>query len=173
MKIKEDFSDERVFDYWHNIVSHIRGNRTMLLFAQRQYLYEKFPEFNQIETIEDTNRPWDYDHIYPLSWVYRNHHINELVRNWVNTIGNYRALSYDDNRSENNRISPKQRLTQDNKQLDSFIQASDLEHWTKLDDGSSKIKQEETEKTNVFINAVIHRMCNIYEEWYSQYYEHD
>ena len=175
-KISEQFQNE--FNYWVDFVNRIRGNKSMLLFAQRNYLNNKFKEFNQIENIEDTNRPWDYDHIYPISWVYNKESINLLVKNWVNTIGNYRALSYDDNRSESNHKPPKERFKEDantnkNNRNDSFVKDNDFEFWDKLDNSSQRIKHENTDKAKIFMGAVIHRMCNIYEEWYNKYYTHN
>lgn len=172
LSIKENFTSDQVFANWYNIVSNIRGNKSLLLFAQRNYLNENFKEFNQIESIEDTNRPWDYDHIYPISWVYNKVSINNLVRSWANTIGNFRALSYDDNRSESNTKSPKTRFVEDQKREDSFVQEKDLDYWNKLDNSSTRITHDDDVRMGYFMNAVIHRMCNIYEEWYKNYYSH-
>ncbi|WP_028123142.1 DUF262 domain-containing protein [Epilithonimonas tenax] len=171
LSIKQNYTNEQIFANWYNLVSFIRGNKSMLLFAQRNYLNEKFKEFNQIESIEDTNRPWDYDHIYPISWVSNKENINPLIKSWVNTIGNYRALSYDDNRSESNTKSPKTRFEEDPKREDSFVQENDLLFWNKLDNHSWRIKHQNVAMVQAFMSAVIHRMCNIYEEWYDKYYQ--
>lgn len=170
--IKKDSFEKEAMKYWNELIGRIRGNKSMLLYAQRSYLNEKFKEFNQIENIEDTNRPWDYDHIYPSSWVKNKESINLLVKNWVNTIGNYRALSYDDNRSENNNWSPQRRLNEDHKRTDSFVFDNDFEYWNKLDDSHRRIKHQNDGMAKNFLNAVIHRMCNIYEEWYNKYYKY-
>jgi hypothetical protein len=142
----------------------------MLLFAQRDYMNSKFKEFNQIESIDDTNRPWDWDHIYPDSWVYKKEGINLLVRGWVNCIGNFRALSYDDNRSENNHLSPKQRFENDTKKQESFIKENDIQFWNQIDQTFGRIKHNEPEQTKIFLGAVINRMANIYEDWFDNYY---
>lgn len=171
LSIKEDSTNDQIFAHWYNLVSCIRGNKSLLLFAQRNYVNEKFKEFNQIESIEDTNRPWDYDHIYPISWVYNKVGINSLVRSWANTIGNFRALSYDDNRSESNKKSPKTRFEEDPKREDSFVMDNDLLFWNKLDNNSWRMKHQDDTMVEAFMSAVIHRMCNIYEEWYEKYYQ--
>lgn len=170
LSIKENFTSDQVFANWYNIVSSLRGNKSLLLFAQRNYLNENFKEFNQIESIEDTNRPWDYDHIYPISWVYNKVSINNLVRSWANTIGNFRALSYDDNRSESNTKSPKTRFEEDPKREDSFVLENDMYFWNKLDNNSWRMKHQDDKMVEAFMSAVIHRMCNIYNEWYINYY---
>ncbi len=143
----------------------------MLLFAQKEYMNSKFKEFNQFENIEDTNRPWDWDHIYPDSWVYRKEGINQLVRSWINCIGNFRALSYDDNRSENNHLSPMERFENDSKKEESFVKENDLQFWNQIDSTFGRLKENEPEKTKIFLSAVIHRMVNIYEEWFENYYQ--
>ncbi len=154
---------------WDLIISKIYWNKSLLIYAQKEYMNSKFKEFNQFDSIEDTNRPWDWDHIYPDSWVYRKEGINKLVRAWVNCIGNFRALSYDDNRSENNHFSPKERFENDEKIYDSFIKDNDKIFWDKIDKNFGRIKDNEPEKTEIFLNAVISRMVNIYEEWLTNY----
>ncbi len=167
-----DSKNESIFnENWNTIVSKIFWNKSMLLYAQKEYMNTKFKEFNQFETIEDTNRPWDWDHIYPDSWVYRKEGINQLVKGWVNCIGNFRALSYDDNRSQNNHSSPKKRFENDLKKGDSYVKENDLHFWNQIDSTFRRIKKNETDKTKLFLSAVIYRMVNIYEEWYLNYYQ--
>nr|WP_322623268.1 DUF262 domain-containing protein [uncultured Flavobacterium sp.] len=156
---------------WIKLIHKIFWNKSMLLYAQKEYLNSKFKDYNQFENIEDTNRPWDWDHIYPHSWVYNKREINRLVKNWVNSIGNIRALSYDDNRSENNHLSPFERLKSDEKRTESFIKESDYHYWVKLKDNDSRIKNNDknTPLAN-FLGAVVNRTVNIYEEWYNSYF---
>lgn len=157
------------FEKWNLLVSKICWNKSLLLYAQRDYLNSKFQEFNQFDSIEDTNRPWDWDHIYPNSWVYNKPGINYLVKSWVNTIGNIRALSYDDNRSENNYFSPMMRLCNDSKKEESFINENDFIFWNLIDDNFRRVK-DDTYQVEIFLNAVITRMVNIYENWYINYF---
>lgn len=154
---------------WDAFIHQLYRNKSMLLFAQRDYMNSKFKEFNQIENIDDTNRPWDWDHIYPDSWVYKKEGINQLVRGWVNCIGNFRALSYDDNRSENNHFSPKERFENDSIKEESFIK-KDIEFWNQIDQTFFRIRHDDPEKTKIFLSAVINRMVNIYADWYENYY---
>lgn len=171
LKILQNDSEDINIAYsnWDSLIHQLYRNKSMLLFAQRDYMNFKFKEFNQIENIDDTNRPWDWDHIYPDSWVYRKEGINQMVRNWVNCIGNFRALSYDDNRSENNNFSPKERFENDSKKEESFIK-KDIEFWSQMDQTFGRIKHNEPEKTKIFLSAVINRMVNIYEDWFENYY---
>ncbi|MFA9192133.1 DUF262 domain-containing protein [Flavobacterium sp. FZUC8N2.13] len=155
---------------WNMLIHKIYHNKSLLLYAQKGYMNSKFKEFSQFESIDDTNRPWDWDHIYPHSWVYNKEGINQRVKKWVNCIGNFRALSYDDNRSENNHLSPKDRFENDNKKEESFVN-SDIQYWNEIDHTFRRIKQEEDEKVTVLLNAVISRMVNIYENLFENYFE--
>lgn len=151
------------------LINHIFYNKSMLLLAQKDYIINKFKDFNQFENIDDTNRPWDWDHIYPNSWVYNNKGICQMVKDWVNSIGNFRALSYDDNRSENNHVSPKDRFSEGFVRTASYINESDLKYWNEIDNTFSRIKSGDVEKEEIFLNAVIYRMINIYENYYNSY----
>ena len=162
--------ENSVLENWNLLVNRIYYNKSLLLYVQKDYLNQKFKEFNQFENIDDTNRPWDWDHIYPISWVYNNRGINPLVRSWVNSIGNFRALSYDDNRSESNNVSPKIRFEADNNKKESFISENDFLYWDQIDNGFWRVKDDEHQVT-IFLSAVIHRMVNIYENWFNNYFK--
>lgn len=151
---------------WNRLIHKLNTNKLLLIFAQRSYMIEKFQEFNQLEDIEDTNRPWDWDHIYPISWVYQQRYVDDLTRNWVNANGNFRALSYDDNRSESNSLSPKQRFENDHKKNESFILDSDYKFWCKI---HRKIDIENSEEKKNYLMAIITRTINIYEEWFNEF----
>ncbi len=167
-----DTQNEFIFnENWSLLIEKIYNNKSMLIYAQKEYMNTKFKEFNQFENLDDTNRPWDWDHIYPDSWVYRKEGINILVRKWVNCIGNFRALSYDDNRSENNHLSPKECFVNDTKKSESFISQDNLAQWKKIDQNFGRIRENEPEKTEMFLDAVICRMIDIYQEWLFNYYQ--
>ena len=167
-----DAQNEFIFnENWSLLIEKIYNNKSMLIYAQKEYMNTKFKEFNQFENLDDTNRPWDWDHIYPDSWVYRKEGINILVRKWVNCIGNFRALSYDDNRSENNHLSPKERFENDTKKSESFISQDNLAQWEKIDQNFGRIKENDPDKTKIFLDAVICRMIDIYQEWLFNYYQ--
>lgn len=175
-EIKEQlfYDDQNEFIFnenWSLLIEKIYNNKSMLIYAQKEYMNTKFKEFNQFENLDDTNRPWDWDHIYPDSWVYRKEGINILVRKWVNCIGNFRALSYDDNRSENNHLSPKERFENDSKKSESFISQDNLAQWNAMDQKFGRIKENDQDKTKIFLDAVICRMLDIYQEWLFNYYQ--
>lgn len=156
---------------WGEFVKKVIWNRDLILFAQREYMCDKFKEFNQYENVEDTNKPWDWDHIYPISWVYNKDKINQFVKFWVNSIGNLRALSYDDNRSESNSFSPEERLNIDDNRLDSFVNNDNYKDWQLLNASLKRIRTDNHTGASMLINAVVNRTINIYEKWYDEYYK--
>ncbi|WP_396188780.1 DUF262 domain-containing protein [Flavobacterium sp.] len=165
------FKDDEIVSSFKELINSIYWNKSLLIFAQRNYIVEKFREYNQFESIEDTNRPWDWDHIYPASWIYNKENIAQIVKNWKECIGNYRALSFDDNRSESNNVSPKERFSNDNNKADSFINEDDFKFWNQIDGNYYRLKRVElhNDKIKIFLSAIIFRMCNIYEDWYTNY----
>jgi len=166
--LEKEFEDESarqalIDDIWGNFIGKLIYDRSLLLFAQRDYINREFCDFNQLEILEDTSAPWDWDHIYPTSWVYNKRYVNENIRHWTGTIGNLRAISLEHNRSESNRESPSERLS-DNRS-ESFINDNDWEYWSKITD---RIWENESKKIKIYLSAVINRLCNIYEEWYEK-----
>jgi hypothetical protein len=146
---------------WDNFMNKLFWCKPLVLFAQRKYINDSFGEFNQMETLEDTNTPWDWDHIYPASWVYAKWYINPNTKHWTNAIGNFRAMSLEENRSENNSLSPCDRLI--NVREQSFIKENDWIYWSKI---NRRINDGDHEMINHHLSAIVHRLCNIYEEWY-------
>jgi hypothetical protein len=157
--------------YWNNITQPVFWKRDFLIISQREYFNDQFGEYMAFEGIEDTNKPWDWDHIYPNSWVYSKRYISVLVKWLVNTNGNYRALSFNENRSQSNNESPEFRFRNKPKiQSNSFINENDLTHWLELTNNDYRLK-EENPKVNDFVNAVLTRIDNIYRDTYEVIFE--
>jgi hypothetical protein len=117
--------------------------------------------------IEDTNRPWDWDHIYPNSWIYRKGDISNLVRWLKDSNGNYRALSFNENRSQSNNQSPEKRFNNELEiQKNSFVCPNDLSFWMNLTNSDNRLTKENS-KVSDFVNAVFTRIDNIYQDCYS------
>lgn len=147
---------------WEIFINKLLWCKPLILYVQRKYINQNFGDYNQMETLDDTNVPWDWDHIYPTDWVYRNWYIDSRTRFWNNCIGNLRAESFEKNRRENNRVSPSARL--DKTKEESFVNINDWEYWSKI---TNRFDESNKEMIQIHLHAVIHRLCNIYEEWYS------
>ena len=113
-----------------------------------------------MEEIEDSNVPWDWDHIYPNSWVYNMKYCEQVIRDWNGTNGNFRAISLEHNRSRSNQQSPKN-ISETNEREYSYIQENDWEYWKNIDD-----RIWDKSKAIFHFRAVTTRMINIYENFW-------
>lgn len=71
-------------------------NRDLVLYSQRLFLSEFFKE-EQFD-LDDTNVPFDWDHISPNSFILKKKHIPHIIKQWYNSNGNFRAWPYSLNR---------------------------------------------------------------------------
>ena len=71
----------------------------LLLYAQRDALYMWFEKYQSFE-LEDTTRPFDWDHISPNALVHYMKNIHDALRSWYQTNGNLRAWPYMLNRHD-------------------------------------------------------------------------
>jgi hypothetical protein len=147
--------------------------RIHLIASQASYFNQQFKDYLEFEGIEDTNRPWDWDHIYPHSWVYNRKNISIKIRWIVNLNGNFRALSYDENRSESNTFSPSQRLEDHKHRSNAFVFSeegnnflNDWQFWKQINDNYNENKNN----VELLTNAMFYRIVNIYKNWYLNIY---
>ena len=167
---KEVFKEKQVehyTKYWIRLSNFVFWNKQFLILAQREYFNSQFDDFMAFDGIEDTNRPWDWDHIYPNSWIYRKGDISNLVRWLKDSNGNYRALSFNENRSQSNNQSPEKRFNNELEiQKNSFVCPNDLSFWMNLTNSDNRLTKENS-KVSDFVNAVFTRIDNIYQDCYS------
>lgn len=159
-EVEEDIANR----YFLKFIKKIRNNKPLILFAQRKYINATFKDYNQIDNIDDTNVPWDWDHIYPNSWVFNKKDCEPIIRDWNGTNGNFRAISLEQNRSESNNISPKIRLEDAAIREFSFVFENDYENWHKID---ARILNKNKEKAIFHFRAITTRMINIYEKFWN------
>lgn len=91
--------------FWQEI-SDFRRTDTMLIFAEKEFLIEHYPNYipASIKDWDKTNRPWDYDHIIPQVWsAYRSkgEPYKSIVDYWLWRTGNFAAIPFEINRSKN------------------------------------------------------------------------
>lgn len=91
--------------FWQEI-SDFRRTDTMLIFAEKKFLIEHYPNYipASIKDWDKTNRPWDYDHIIPQVWsAYRSkgEPYKAIVDYWLWRTGNFAAIPFEINRSKN------------------------------------------------------------------------
>ena len=76
----------------------------MLLYAEREYINTNFSNYDPAkQDMWDTyNRPWDFDHIVARNRIDRKQgEYREYDKVWLDSIGNFAAISYESNRSKN------------------------------------------------------------------------
>ena len=156
----QEFEWDTANNYFRSFIEKIRWNRQFILFAQRNYINSEFYDYNQIDDLEDTNVPWDWDHIYPSEWVYRKVYCNQSIKDWNNTNGNIRAIPLECNRSRGNQQSPNSISGEDERKY-SFMLDNDWQYWQKIEDRIWDNKAEN------HYNAVTTRMINIYEKFWN------
>ena len=190
-KIIDKFENE-VGQEYRTFMSRIIYNRDLILYAQRHFL-ENY--FNQAQyRLEDTSVPFDWDHISPNNWIKSRKNIPQILKDWYQSNGNFRAWPYALNRMDSDNspgyklkpLNPKnynnpEILEQKINKWNTFINsnkhliANKDEVNTKLGEWSfceSKwgnchiidIKKEWKPVTEL----IIKRNCTIIEEWYKE-----
>lgn len=111
-------SSAKHLEAWTAFIDKLWNERRLLLYAQRQWLVEWFPDYDPTapDQLEDTDRPWDFDHIHPEKLVRRHWHIPPIIKDWHSSIGNLRAWPLEANRSDGAN-TPADKLTQTNPTL--------------------------------------------------------
>jgi hypothetical protein len=147
-------------------LSKLLHSKSLLLFAQRAYLSREFNDFDpsNIDIHEGKNRPWDYDHILPNSTLYRNQgKYRDCCRQWINTIGNFRACALEKNRSRQEDAAKNEIITLTD-YLDSLINSPEECNsfsltWKQVDDDPIRVAS--------FMNAARSRLIRIYKDWFN------
>lgn len=93
-------SEQRLPGAGQGLTGHLWVMRELLHYAQRQQLKLWFPNYDPSspDQLEDTDRPWDYDHIFPSSFGGVNS-LPHLIREWVASIANLRIWPLEANRA--------------------------------------------------------------------------
>lgn len=92
-------------DFIDNMLSY--KNRDIVLYAQRAFLANVISNDHLI--MDDTDVPFNWDHISPNSYVYGLQDIPQIIRDWYNSNGNFRAWPYSLNRMDQD-VSPAKKL---------------------------------------------------------------
>ena len=151
---------------WWPLWNMLAFNREMLMYAQRKYLCEEFPNYDpaKLDLWEEYNRPWDYDHIIPQDWIYqyrlRKKEYSDYCFEWKDNNGNMAAIPFEENRSKGNRSdwdiyrSKKKELLAD-EEIDKYEVLF-----------NSKLT-EDKDQSHLFAQKTFNRLCKIYDEIYS------
>ena len=95
-----------------NFVKKMFYNKEILLYAQRHYLSTWFSD-TDCYGLDDTNVPFDCDHISPSSAIRHKKNIHEALKDWYPSNGNIRAWPYSLNRKDQDDPPSKKLLSED------------------------------------------------------------
>ena len=134
--------------------------KQILLYAEREYINTHFRNYDPArqDMWAEENRPWDFDHIVPQDWITgkRNADYREYDKDWLWSIGNMAAISFEANRSKSN--SSQYSEYHDNKESLHYLQ--DIESI------KSDITYNQHQSVN-FAKITFERYCMIYAAAYS------
>ena len=149
---------------WRDVICRIKSNKNLLLYAQRQFICERFPDYDpsRKDLWGEHNRPWDYDHILPYYYTYNKKSNNQFLKfckEWCNTIGNFRAWPAEDNRSDQKDLAAE-KITDEKLLQNSFIIPEEMDGFNNSDIISNSAAAKE------FAIACKSRILRIYREWF-------
>lgn len=137
-----------------------KETKQMLLYAERQYINTHFGNYDPArqDMWAEENRPWDFDHIIPQDWIVgkRNAEYRDYDKNWLWSIGNMAAISFEANRSKSN----DSEYSEYEKNAESLHYLQDIKSITT---NITNDKQQSLE----FAKLTFGRYCSIYSETYN------
>lgn len=133
--------------------------KQILLYAERQYINTHFRNYDPArqDMWAEENRPWDFDHIVPQEWI-RNKRgdFREYNKDWLWSIGNMAAISFEANRSKGN--SNQYSEYHENKESLHYLQ--------EIESIGPDITYDQHQSVN-FARLTFKRYCMIYAAGYS------
>lgn len=148
------------------------GGKELLLYACRNFMNEVFEGYNPASSVHsEENTPWDYDHIFPKSWLIsgqgnRQGSWHEIVEKYINSIGNIAPLPFQLNRGKG-ATPPCEYCDKDrpgsNEQL--LIEIPDASLGFYSEDHGRELEKE-VGKAYQFVSITAARFKNIYTKWY-------
>lgn len=77
---------------WLSFVKQLKNRQDLVIYAQRKTLSGWFEGYDPTrpDQIEDTDCPWDFDHIFP-SYFTGTWYVPQIIKDWHGSIGNLRA----------------------------------------------------------------------------------
>ena len=182
---KEEVTQYRI-DAWTNFVDKLWGLRPLVLYSQRRWLIKWFPTYDpaSLDNLEDTDRPWDFDHIHAQKYVSYKWNIPQVIKDWHGSIGNLRAWPFELNRSNAEAVpSVKLRDAGDEKNrfyldkpadiLEASFIGNELQQWQASSPDESELEanylgREEGFYRQRLIAAITKRWVSLYQNWYGE-----
>ena len=163
---------------WWAFFNGTLNQRNLVLYAQRECVRNWFPRFEQWseDNFEDTNCPWDWDHIHPESSIKGKRKLLSVLKDWHSSIGNLRAWPLELNRSDSDdQPASKLAFDPDNPGFFRQFELASTEEirsasfvtdaWMKLDE---ELNVKKTEDAKLVVKAIILRVVDLYRHWYDE-----
>ncbi len=176
---------------WRSFVEKLWGEKGLLLFAQRDWLTRWLSSQDYDPTsadqLDEADRPWDFDHIHPASYIRDKRNVPQLVRAWHGSIGNLRAWPLQANRSDGDGC-PRDKLAEERARdglaafgiscrdellAASFVDPNSLCHWggstpqeTSFPAGYLGKPAQFGEQRKNLVRAVVSRWLRLYRHWH-------
>lgn len=150
---------------WWPLWGVLSSNREMLVYAQREYMCNKFPNYDpaKLDLWEEYNRPWDYDHIVPQDWIYQykawRKKYSDYCCQWKDNNGNIAAIPFEINRTKSNTAD----WTEYVENKEGLLSDEEIEKYHEL---FNKSITEDKEQAHRFAIKTFARLCKIYVEVY-------
>ena len=132
------------------------------MYAQRAYA-NTFQFDPADPSWEQHDRPWDFDHIMPASYVVGSHNNNrETVAEFTHCIGNLRLCERGENRSDQ-ADHPSKKIKTARSEINSFMIQGEAVKFDIFCD-----KRFDVSAMQVFIDVTRERLVRIYHEWWRE-----
>jgi len=169
---------------WTKLADALQGKRELVLYAQRKYLVSWFPEYDPAspDQLDDTDRPWDMDHIHPKKYISGRHNIPPIIKDWHKSIGNLRAWPMEANRADGE-DPPRKKLSGEREILGNIIEEFQIreasfvgDEWPQWENSTPDqdwfhenylAKPEDYPSCRgALIQIITNRWVALYREWY-------
>jgi len=151
---------------WWPLWETVSYNREMLLYAQREYMCKKFPNYDPArqDLWEDKNRPWDFDHIIPQDWIHRQRSWRQAYTDyceaWKDNNGNMAAIPFWVNRAKRNEANWEE---YEHNSVN-LLADEQISEFGKL---FNAMLNGDTKQAKNFAEKTFTRMCKIYNQVYA------
>lgn len=136
-----------------------KETKQMLLCAERQYMNTHFSNYDPArqDMWAEENRPWDFDHIVPQDWINNKRgSFREYDKDWLWSIGNIAAISFEANRSKNN----------SSQYSEYHMNTESLHYQQDIESVNSNITYDQNQSVK-FAKLTFERYCKIYDSAYT------
>ena len=151
---------------WWQLWGTVTTNREILIYAQREYMCNRFPNYDPArqDLWEDKNRPWDFDHIIPQDWIHRQRSwrqaYTDYCKAWKDNNGNMAAIPFWVNRAKSNEAN-----WEEYKENPIGLLADD--DISDFDELFNAMLNSDAKQAKCFAEKTFTRMCKIYKEVYA------